>query len=594
VRERDDEEEDENEKINRMKMEHARLEMQMTGLQALIQRTIQKEDDLKRRFKGVSLHENKEFIDNVKLKTDAQRKYDSAKKEFEFKDVVLKKMQAALDAKPPTDAAPIQQPVAGPSISNFMEEERVDIREPIEEGNDRIEFYDAGEHWCQQCNFFGNSVKDYLVHCQSEEHWAKVPEKYDAPWPLIRRFTNFAPDRQLAVIKGSQFMIPCKGFYCAICKMFCGDLETSEEHLFCVNHNRMVAKFYMSKPEYEHVFNKDKQAAHSKAEADARKRKREAEEKKIREEEMKKRKLEEEQKQREKELREKIIEESKYMKRIKDLADKAEKNRKKEDRKERDRDRKDKKDRRIISIDSDDNESSLESMPPVKKERPEDDIKIKKGCSVSISFSDQMMARNAFEMLGNKTIPFKNKFRILKGNEWEDIRKEDVRDVKEKTKTQGLESLKPPNPSNHVKPTAPVGRAEFDDNSNDNLTFNIASVSGSLNKGDKSNDTDGLSSEKKDPPVPFTATESMEVDCSDVEINKEKVKNQKEQEKEGKSTYDMVLNALNETVMDNLTKSSPIKPSQQIEPSREVPVSVTNGEVSAAVNEAIKNVVTFH
>ena len=447
-----EETEDQEAQITRLKMEHARLELQLEALQKLLERTTFKEDELKRKLRGQSLHDNKEYSDNMKLKLDAQRKYDAAKKDFEMKDIILKKMLA----KEPKESE--QAAATAYSITNFLDEGRVDIEEPLEEDASKIEFFDGGEHWCQQCNFFGDSIKEFLNHCQTEEHWTKTG-KSEAPWPVIRRFKKFSSDRALVAIKGSQFMIPSRGFYCAICKFFCGDLETAEEHMFCVNHNRTIAKFYMSKPEYEHVFNKERQAAWSKAEADTRKKKREAEEKRIREAARKK-KQEEEAKQREKETQDKIIEQNKYISRVKDLNERTEKNRRREER-DRSSDRNSKRtDRKVYAIESSEDESSLDSIP-VRRPDTREDPKIMKGCLVSISYQDQRHAKRALEKSDDKVFCKGKKMLKLVNNRWEE--------VSSIVNKNPAKQDKPKTEEKKEKPKAIT--ADFDDDSNDNINL---------------------------------------------------------------------------------------------------------------------------
>ena len=543
--------EDQDTKISRLKMELVKLDVQLKGLQQLLDRTNQKRDELAKRFRGQSLHENKEFQDNMKLQMDAKRKFDAAKRDFDFKDTILKKMIQAAENRASENT---EQSAAAPTIAlSSLTEQRVDIEESCDDMSNKIEFFDGGEHWCQQCNYFGSTIGDFLKHLQTDDHWAKNPTSFQAPWPVIRRYTNFAPDRSLAVIKGSQFMIPCKGYYCAICKYFCGDFEAAEEHLFCISHNRTVAKFYISKPEYEQVFNKDRQAAQVKAVARARK-KREAEEKRIREEE--KKKAEEEKKQRERETREKA-EVLKWTK------EQNEKKRKKEERKDRELDsRKDsKKEKRICSSDD---RSSLDSVPE-KKMSPEDDPKIKSGCYVSLSYQDQRVARKALEKLSSKT--FQNtqtkKLMKLENDEWKEV-----------------EEKKTDKPKNISAPSKPITVQFGDDDCNDNL--DLSSVTDQLAKDSEKSDKENISKEKTSQ-VLVTTSDSL--DCSVVqysetsrtEVRAEKVSPAKE------DSYEEIFNTLNsylgsQDAPDNEKSSD--KSNAQASPSKTFPVDKVSGDTS--------------
>ena len=547
--------EDPDAKISRLKMELVKLDIQLKGLQQLLDRTNQKREELAKRFRGQSLHENKEFQDNMKLQMDAKRKLDAAKRDFDFKDTILKKMIQAAENRA---SANTEQSAAAPTVaSSSLTEKRVDIEEPCDDMSNKIEFFDGGDHWCQQCNYFGSTVGDFLKHLQTDGHWAKNPTSFEAPWPVIRRYTNFAPDRSLAVIKGSQFMIPCKGYYCAICKFFCGDFEAAEEHLFCVNHNRTVAKFYISKPEYEQVFNKDRQTAQTKAVAAARKKKREAEEKKIREEEARKKKAEEEKKQREREIREK----AELLKRTKEQ---NEKKRMKEEKRDRERDaRKDsKKERRIYFSDDD---SSLDSVPE-KKMRPEDDSKIKSGCFVSLSYQDQRVARKALEKSSSKI--FQNthtkKLMKLENNEWKEVKKEEEKKIDK--------------PKDTPAPSKPTTVKIGDDDNNDNLSSVTDQLTKDSEKSDKEN-----SSKEKTSQVLVTTSDSLEIDRSVIQSSETHRTKVRAEFSAKEDAYEEILNVLNSCVgsQDAPDNQTPLnKSNAQASPSKTFPVDKVSDNTS--------------
>lgn len=222
-----------------------------------------------------------------------------------------------------------------------------------------------------------------------------IPANKPVPWPITRRTQNFDPDRQMAAFKGAQFMIPCKAYYCAICKVFCGDKEAAEEHLFSTNHNRLHTRFLISKPEYDHIHNKDKASARAKAAASIRAKKREAEEKKRREEEEIRKREEDERRKREREVREKTIEDNKYMKMLKEKQlSKLEGLKGRERSREKSIDKK----RKNVSSSSSSSSSSRDSSLEVHEVRPNpmDDPKIKKKCFVAIPKDEFNRAKKVY------------------------------------------------------------------------------------------------------------------------------------------------------------------------------------------------------
>lgn len=383
------------EKLVRLRVEHAKLEMRIQSLEKVVQSAQERETDFRRSYKG-SLADNSQFSDTMKLLNDAKRQLDSARQEYSFKDDVIKKLLQKPAEKSSSDNSN-NKPAERVQIlaTDFLDEKREE-REEETDVSSKLEFYDGSDHWCQQCNFFPASVTELLAHLHSSDHWAKNKSNASAPWPLIKRASNFDQDRSLAAIKGSQFMIPCHGFYCAICKVFAGDSEAGEEHLFSISHNKMVQRFFLSKPEYEHVYNKDRMSAKSKADADARKQKREAEDRRLREEEAKKKTQEEETRKKEMEIRERLIEDNKHIKRMRELEDKKEKEKLRKDRervKDKERERERKRRNRIQQLSSDDDvvssDDDLPATPP--------DPKLLMPCSVTVSAGEAEKTMQLFK-----------------------------------------------------------------------------------------------------------------------------------------------------------------------------------------------------
>lgn len=556
------------EKLAQLRMEHAKLEIMINQLQTLIDRTVMKENEIKRNFKGQSLSENKEFVDNMKLRTDAQRKLDEVRRDYEFKDTIIKKMMEPKVGERQEEEEGQRPNQVAPGATDFLSQRE----EVLEETDDKYEFFDGGEHWCQSCNFFGGSVKEFLEHLQTEDHWkTSSSTKQVAPWPIVRRNPSKAPDRSLIAIKGSQLMIPCKGYYCAICRMFCGDIESGEEHLYSLMHNKSMIKFGITKPEYEFIFNKDKIAAKNKAEAERRKKERDGIEKRNREAEEKRRKEQEEKKRIEREMREKANEEN--LQRLKEMENKRkekerrERQRDRETDRDRDRHRKDKIQINDSSASSSDNSDvEVVSRPSrgvavtIQKAKPEDDPKIKAGCTVAIPYIEARTTRKAFEKMGKK-VSYLAKVLVLVENSIEDQKwvsqKSFNKDHQETSGSATLPAASSPSavcsPSEESQqksslsatsqPSKPKIVTEFDGRNDDE--FNLTSVTeGKRNASEvKDSSTDKNAEEDKE--------DSKNSSTADMSNGKDKADRNSQTSGGGggdKTTYDQIFSAIDKIV----------------------------------------------
>ena len=168
------------ETIIKIRSEHAKLEIQFDQLKTLVERTLSKETELKRRYQGRSLQDNKEFCDNMKLQLDAKRKMETIKKDLGEKDILIKKLIATekMKAEKAEKECPEEAVEANKDLrilsTAYVDEAREDVEENVE-GVNRIEYFDAGDHWCEKCDlFFPESCKELLDHLHCPEHWSKV------------------------------------------------------------------------------------------------------------------------------------------------------------------------------------------------------------------------------------------------------------------------------------------------------------------------------------------------------------------------------------------------------------------------------------
>uniref|UniRef100_A0A3B5Q0A8 Zinc finger protein 318 n=1 Tax=Xiphophorus maculatus TaxID=8083 RepID=A0A3B5Q0A8_XIPMA len=127
---------------------------------------------------------------------------------------------------------------------------------------DPFEYYDAGNHWCKNCNITSGSMFDFFTHLHSKPH-RKTLDPYDRPWasgPTKTPKTTSGNAKQTKPAKGSEFLVPVRGFFCLLCKEFYGDAICAEEHVITHFHNEKYKKQMLENPLYEQRRNLDRQA----------------------------------------------------------------------------------------------------------------------------------------------------------------------------------------------------------------------------------------------------------------------------------------------------------------------------------------------
>ncbi|KAK1905738.1 Zinc finger protein 318 [Dissostichus eleginoides] len=135
-----------------------------------------------------------------------------------------------------------------------------------------FEYYDAGNHWCKNCNVTSGSMFDFYTHLHSKTH-RKTLDPYDRPWSgttgttgtsksllTEEKLTKPAKGSAAGAWPGSEFLLPVRGFFCLLCKTFYGDSICAEEHVTKHAHNEKYKKQMYENPLYEQRRNLDRQA----------------------------------------------------------------------------------------------------------------------------------------------------------------------------------------------------------------------------------------------------------------------------------------------------------------------------------------------
>ncbi|XP_051775190.1 LOW QUALITY PROTEIN: uncharacterized protein znf318 [Erpetoichthys calabaricus] len=130
---------------------------------------------------------------------------------------------------------------------------------------EQYEYYDAGNHWCKNCNTLYGSMFDFFTHLHSKAH-RKTQDPYDRPWAAKTSNTDGKlqtgknMEKIVVPAKGSEFLTSVIGFYCLLCEKFYGDQIAAEEHVSCHDHNEKYKKYIEENPLYEQRRNLDRQA----------------------------------------------------------------------------------------------------------------------------------------------------------------------------------------------------------------------------------------------------------------------------------------------------------------------------------------------
>ncbi|KAK1171699.1 zinc finger protein 318-like isoform X1 [Acipenser oxyrinchus oxyrinchus] len=130
---------------------------------------------------------------------------------------------------------------------------------PPPKSADQYEYYDAGNHWCKNCNTLCGSMFDFLTHMHSKAH-RKTQDPYDRPWASKTAKNDKKTEKIVVPAKGSEFLTPVIGFYCQLCEEFFGDQICAEDHVSSCSHNEKYKKYVDENPLYEQRRNLDRQA----------------------------------------------------------------------------------------------------------------------------------------------------------------------------------------------------------------------------------------------------------------------------------------------------------------------------------------------
>ncbi|XP_067833262.1 zinc finger protein 318 [Heptranchias perlo] len=138
------------------------------------------------------------------------------------------------------------------------------LLEGFPESGDVYEYYDAGNHWCKNCNTICGTLFDFFTHMHNKRH-RQTLDPYDRPWSAKmpsedKNDSIKRTDKITMPAKGSEFLMPVTGFYCQLCEEFYGDQICAEDHVKSHGHNDKYKEYLNENPVYEQRRNLDRQA----------------------------------------------------------------------------------------------------------------------------------------------------------------------------------------------------------------------------------------------------------------------------------------------------------------------------------------------
>lgn len=142
---------------------------------------------------------------------------------------------------------------------------------PFEVG-DIFEYYDSGGHWCEDCNSLCMNVLEFLLHFHERKHHESLKQQ-QRPWVKTKKTEVSSPKKQKVTValKGAEFMVPTKGYYCSLCDHSFPDHVEADEHLRTYSHNEKFKKYTDEYINYEVSRRERKKASLSAAQEAARK-----------------------------------------------------------------------------------------------------------------------------------------------------------------------------------------------------------------------------------------------------------------------------------------------------------------------------------
>lgn len=215
--------------------------------------------------------------ENDKLQAAIQEKLSTIKNVIEMLSDIIGKDTAKSGEKTSSSDKPKKESSSNKEDKKSRKDEKSPVKsrektkvKEIKESNGvfNVVHYDPELHWCQLCNVFPKTAKDYLNHLHSVEHQAK--QMPDQPWRENLASDDFpshpdAPAKRTP-IRGLQFFVPATAWFCKLCEVWMGDLHCASIHLKSKKHALEFGKILQKAPNFEIDWATERQRALDKSE----------------------------------------------------------------------------------------------------------------------------------------------------------------------------------------------------------------------------------------------------------------------------------------------------------------------------------------
>ncbi|CAL1545804.1 unnamed protein product [Lymnaea stagnalis] len=158
------------------------------------------------------------------------------------------------DDGPPNFGDPVKESLMKAKANEKeVEQKKADSKEISGRQKVYFEYYDSGNHWCENCSTSCTSLSQLFQHLHGKKHQIAV-EKEKKPWKDSKqeqKVTRRVGVSQGRRIKGGEMMYPMKGFFCTLCKVYNGDFDVSMDHLKSDAHYDKYMEYVKQNPMYE-------------------------------------------------------------------------------------------------------------------------------------------------------------------------------------------------------------------------------------------------------------------------------------------------------------------------------------------------------
>ncbi|OWF43349.1 uncharacterized protein LOC110459847 [Mizuhopecten yessoensis] len=212
-------------------------------------------------------HKDPVLIQNNKLQDDISAQLSKLRKAAEENSKILKEYKVDPNLQPDGEKEGTSEADAKTNkpLRNSQQAQNRKKNEPVHQVK-KYEFFDPGGYWCKVCNTDSGSVYSVLQHLHGKKH-QQAMNPYDRPWVprAMKSPSKRVKNEHLEVlpVKGQEFLVPCKAFYCTLCKEFAGDEACADFHIKTDSHYQNYLKHLEKNEFYEQRMGLDKAAGRS-------------------------------------------------------------------------------------------------------------------------------------------------------------------------------------------------------------------------------------------------------------------------------------------------------------------------------------------